>query len=46
MYDFAGLTTSRDPGVKKFTRGDHDIWLRVIDQSGNASEVHYTIHVL
>ena len=46
MYDMSDLTTSRDPWVRKFTRGDHDIWLRVIDQSGNWSEVHYTVHVL
>ncbi len=46
MYDMWDLTTSRDPWVRKFNRGDHDIWLRVIDQSGNWSGLHYTIHVL
>ncbi len=46
MYDLSDLTTSRDPWVRRFTRGDHDIWLRVIDQSGNWAWMHYTVHVL
>jgi hypothetical protein len=46
MYDMSNLSESKDPGERKFTLWDHDIWLRVIDETWNWSQVHYLIHVL
>ncbi len=46
MYDFAHPSESKDPWERKFSLGDHDIWLRVMDASDNMSEIHYTLHVL
>jgi hypothetical protein len=46
MYDMQDLTTKKDPGERKFWRWDHVIWLRVIDESENMSEVFFHIHVL
>ena len=40
------IKTTRDPGGRKYSTWDHEIWLRVIDSSGNMSEVRYHIHVL
>lgn len=47
MYDMQNITSnSRDPGTHTFSLGDHEIWLRVIDASGNFSSIRYKIHVL
>ncbi len=46
MYDMKNLSESKDPGERKFTLWDHDIWLRVIDDAWNWSQVHYLVHVL
>lgn len=40
------IKTTRDPGERKYGIWDHQIWLRVIDMSGNMSEARYNIHVL
>jgi Lamin Tail Domain len=45
LYDGTNSSESKDPWVRYFTIGDHDIWLRVIDASGNASHIHYKLHV-
>ncbi|PID84199.1 hypothetical protein CSB09_02180 [Candidatus Gracilibacteria bacterium] len=52
LYDFKSARDynrakrSKDPGSVKFGRGTHDIWLRVVDASGNLSQVHYKVEVL
>ena len=46
MYDMSDLKTSKDPGVVKFWLGEHEIWLRVIDESGNFSSLRYRIRVV
>ncbi len=46
MYGLGHISESKDPGVLKYGLGDHRVILRVIDTSGNFSEVRYDIHVL
>ncbi len=46
MYDMGDFTTKKDPGERKFPLGDHTIWLRVIDENENMSQVFFHIHVL
>lgn len=38
-------TDSKDPGTRTFTLGDHDIWVRAVDLSGNMSQIHYIVRV-
>ncbi len=46
MYDMMYLTEKKDPWERKFTLWDHTIWLRVIDNHSNMSEVFFRISVL
>jgi hypothetical protein len=46
IYGRNDISLSRDPWGKKYELGDHTITLRVIDESWNYDEVHYSIHVL
>jgi hypothetical protein len=46
IYGQNQISTSRDPGVRKYTLWDHRMILRVIDEAGNYDEIMYTIHVL
>ncbi len=46
IYGPNEVSDSKDPGTKKYGLGDHSITLRVIDTSGNYSEIRYHIHVL
>ncbi len=40
------IKISKDPGERKYWLGDHEIWLRVIDTTGNVASIRYHIHVL
>ena len=46
IYGPNDISTSRDPGSKKYGIWDHKIILRVIDSSGNYDEIYYVTHVL
>lgn len=46
IYGPNDISTSRDPGTKKYEIWDHKITLRVIDSAGNYDEIDYVIHVL
>ncbi len=40
------IKTTKDPWERRYGSGNHEIWLRVIDRSGNVASVRYNIHVL
>ncbi len=46
IYGPNEIKTSRDPGGRKYGIGDHEIVMRVIDESGNYTQIRYRIHVL
>lgn len=46
IYGPNDISTSKDPGGRKYSFGDHSISLRVIDMSGNYSQIDYRIHVV
>jgi hypothetical protein len=46
IYGPNEISTSRDPGTRKYPLWDHRMILRVIDIAGNYTEIVYTIHVL
>lgn len=45
LYDMQNYTDSKDPWVRTFSLGDHDIWVRAVDQAGNMSQIHYIVRV-
>lgn len=45
-YGLNDIKTTKDPWEIKYWLGDHMIWLRVIDTSGNVASIKYYIHVL
>lgn len=45
-YGLNDIKTTKDPWERKYGIGDHMIWLRVIDTSGNVASIKYHIHVL
>ncbi len=46
IYGPNDISTSRDPGGRKYALGDHTIILRVINASGNYNQINYQIHVV
>jgi hypothetical protein len=46
IYGPNDISTSKDPGTRKYTIGDHTLILRVIDSAWNYDEIRYIIHVL
>lgn len=46
IYGHNDISTSKDPGGRKYGMGNHVITLRVIDGAGNYSEIDYHIHVV
>jgi hypothetical protein len=46
IYGPNEIKTSRDPGGRKYGIWDHEIVMRVIDESENYSQIRYRIHVL
>lgn len=46
IYGQNDISTSKDPGGRKYGLGDHIIILRVIDEAGNYTQIDYHIHVV
>jgi hypothetical protein len=46
IYGQNDISTSKDPGGRKYGIGDHVIILRVIDEAGNYAQIDYHIHVV
>ncbi|MBC7503738.1 lamin tail domain-containing protein [Candidatus Gracilibacteria bacterium] len=45
-YGSNDIKITKDPGERKYGLGDHEIWLRVMDTTGNVASIRYHIHVL
>lgn len=46
IYGANEISTSKDPGSRKYGIGDHEIILRVIDEAGNSDQIRYILQVL
>ena len=46
IYGPNDISTSRDPGTRKYGLWDHSMILRVVDSTWNYTEIWYIIHVL